>query len=77
LIPPDIENDENDVQRSILFDLPSSRLPAKPPDVDFESDTSEDIFGVVDEISDYDNPVLDILPTQPTRDSEIDFAFII
>lgn len=76
-IPTGIENDENDVQRNILSDLPSSRPPAKPPDVDFESDTNEDIFGVVDEIIEHDVPVLDILPTQPTLDSEIDFAFTI
>jgi hypothetical protein len=72
-IPPGIENDEND----ILSDLPTSRPPAKPPDVDFELETNEEIFGVVDETYDHDDPVLDILPTQPTRDSEFDFAFII
>jgi hypothetical protein len=76
-IPSRIENDENDIQRNILYDLPSSRPPAKPPDVDFESDTNDDIFGVVDEISKQDVLVLDILPTQPTRDSELNFAFII
>lgn len=91
--PPEIENDENGFQRnvlteeirddllpnidSILVDLPSSRPPAKPPDVDFESGTNEEIFGGVDETYDHDDPVLDILPTQPTHDSEIDFAFII
>jgi hypothetical protein len=91
---PDIENDENGLQRnelteelhnddlssdtdSFLFDLPSSRPPAKPPDVDFELDVNEEIFGVVDEIFEHDVPVLKILPTQPTLDSEIDFAFII
>jgi hypothetical protein len=92
-IPPGIENDENVLQRNILeeihdidlltdadsslFDLPSSRPPVKPPDVDFESGTDEDTFGVVDEIYEHDVPVLDILPTQPSRDSEIDFAFVI
>jgi hypothetical protein len=62
---------------SIFFDLPSSRPPAKPPDVDFELDVNEVLVGVVDETYDHDDPVLDILPIQPTRDSEIDFAFII
>jgi hypothetical protein len=62
---------------SILVDLPSSRPPEKPPDVDFESGTNEEIFGVVDEIFDHDDPVLDILPTQPTLNSEIEFSFII
>lgn len=76
-IPPGIENDENGVQRNILSDLPSSHPPAKPPDADFESDTNDVIFGVVDETYDHDVPVLDILPTQPTRDSEFDFAFTI
>jgi hypothetical protein len=47
LIPPGIENDEND----ILSDLLSSRPPAKPPDVDFESGMNEDIFRMVDEVS--------------------------
>jgi hypothetical protein len=72
-IPPGIENDEYDIS----FDSSSSRPPAKPPDVDCECDTNEEIFGVVDEISEQDVPVLKILPTQPTLDSEIDFAFII
>lgn len=76
-IPPGIENDENDVRSNILSDLPSSRPPVKPPDADFEFGTNKDIFGVVDEISENDVPMLNILPTQPTRDSEIDFAFII
>jgi hypothetical protein len=92
-IPPSIENDENGLRRNILeeihdndlltdvdsslFDFPSSRPPAKPPDVVFESDTDKDIFGVVDEISEQDVPMLDILPTQPTRDSDLNFAFVI
>jgi hypothetical protein len=72
-IPPGIENDEN----NILSDLLSSRPPAKPPDIVFESGTNEVILGVVDEISELNVPVLDILPTQPTRDSELDFAIVI
>jgi hypothetical protein len=93
IFPPNIENNENGFQRnvlteeiryddllpntdSILVDLPSFRPPAKPPDVDFESETY-DIFGVVDETYDHDDPVFDILPTQPTHDSDDVFAFII
>lgn len=72
-IPPGIENDEND----ILFDSLSSRPPAKPPDEVFESDTNKVIFGVDDDIFEQDVPVLNILPTQPTRDSEFDFALTI
>lgn len=36
---------------SFLFDLPSSRPPAKPPDEDFESGLNKDIFRMVDEVS--------------------------
>lgn len=57
---------------SFLFDLPSSRPPAKPPDIDFELD--EVIVRVVDEIYDHDDPELDILPT---FDSEIDYVYVI
>jgi hypothetical protein len=92
-IPPGIENDDNGLQRNVLeeihnddvltdadssiFDLPSSRPPAKPPDVDFELYVNEDNFGVVDETYEHDVPVLNILPTQPTHDSDDVFAFII
>jgi hypothetical protein len=68
-IPPGIENDENDIL--------SSRPPAKSPDEDFESGTNEVVFGVVDEIFEQDAPVLNILPTHPTRDSQFNFALII
>ena len=72
-IPPGIENDENDISSDLL----SSRPPEKPPDVNFESGTNEVVFGVVDEIFEQDVPMLDILPTQPTHDSDDLFAFTI
>lgn len=48
-IPPGIENDENDIS----FDSSSSRPPAKPPDEVF-SGTNENIFRMVDEVSEID-----------------------
>jgi hypothetical protein len=39
---------------SFLFDLPSSRPPAKPPDEDLKSGLNEDIFRMVDEVSEID-----------------------
>jgi hypothetical protein len=88
---PDVENDENGLQRNVLtkefhnddlpsdtdsflFDLPSSRPPAKPPDEDFELNVNEVVVRVVDETYDHDDPVLNILPT---LDSEIDYVYTI